>query len=221
MEQSVLHTVRRNPNTNVRAAGSSRSSVHRVLQQENKPLLPYHLQGVLSQTGMQISKHPAVQCFSQIPLKANHQRLHLKWAHEPTEWETDWHKVVFSDESRFDLWNHVGRLRVRRYAGERCVPKCVIERHSGQTPGVMQDNVRPHVAKTVRDFCSTQHMPPFPWTAYSPEVSPIEHVWDFVGRHLTLDLGPAASNDELLLRIHGILFHKLTFKICLTPCHDV
>ncbi|GFY31646.1 hypothetical protein TNCV_4199571 [Trichonephila clavipes] len=25
----------------------------------------------------------------------------------------------------------------RRYAGERCLPECVIERHSGLTPGVM------------------------------------------------------------------------------------
>ncbi|GFY33466.1 transposable element Tcb1 transposase [Trichonephila clavipes] len=43
-----------------------------------------------------------------------------------------------------------------------------------------------------------------PWPAYSPYVSPIEHVWDLVGRHHARDPRPAASKDELLLRIHAI-----------------
>ncbi|PRD36434.1 UNVERIFIED_CONTAM: hypothetical protein NCL1_08731 [Trichonephila clavipes] len=43
----------------------------------------------------------------------------------------------FSDESRFNLWDHDGRIRVRRYTGEHCLPECVIEQHSSQTPGVM------------------------------------------------------------------------------------
>ncbi|GFV66972.1 transposable element Tc1 transposase [Trichonephila clavipes] len=116
-------------------------------------------------------------------------------------------------ESRFNLWDHDGRIRVRRYAGERCLPGSVIERHRGLTPRVMpgvvlflqdilgaifqQENARPHVAKTVRDFCSTQHMQLLPWPAYSPDMSPIEHVWDLVDRRFARDPRPAASKDEL------------------------
>ncbi|GFV62948.1 hypothetical protein TNCV_4410121 [Trichonephila clavipes] len=59
------------------------------------------------------------------------------------------------------------------------------------------DNARPHVAKTVRDICSAQHMQLLPWPAYSLEMPPIEHVWDSVSWHLALDLHPAASKDEL------------------------
>ncbi|GFV37901.1 transposable element Tc1 transposase [Trichonephila clavipes] len=51
--------------------------------------------------------------------------------------QADWLQVVFSDESLFNLWNHDGCIRVRRYAGERCLPECVIERNSGLTTGVM------------------------------------------------------------------------------------
>ncbi|GFX65365.1 transposable element Tc1 transposase [Trichonephila clavipes] len=43
----------------------------------------------------------------------------------------------FSDESRFNLWHHDGRIRVMRYAGERHIPECNIERHNRRTPGVM------------------------------------------------------------------------------------
>nr|XP_042910796.1 uncharacterized protein LOC107441252 [Parasteatoda tepidariorum] len=73
----------------------------------------------------------------RIPLTADHRRLRRQWALEHRDWRADWHQVVFSDESRFNLWTHDGRVRVRRYAGQRCLPECIIERHSGRTPGVM------------------------------------------------------------------------------------
>ncbi|GFV61150.1 transposable element Tcb1 transposase [Trichonephila clavipes] len=47
------------------------------------------------------------------------------------------HRRLRENESRFNLWDHNGRIRVRRYAGERCLPEYVIERHSSLTPGVM------------------------------------------------------------------------------------
>ncbi|GFV13593.1 hypothetical protein TNCV_67961 [Trichonephila clavipes] len=73
-------------------------------------------------------------------------------------------------------------------------------------PGAIfqQDNACPHDAKAVRNFCSAQHMQLFPWPAYSPDMSPIEHVWDLVGRRLARDPRPAASKDKLLLCIQAI-----------------
>ncbi|GFV66760.1 hypothetical protein TNCV_3624451 [Trichonephila clavipes] len=41
---------------------------------------------------------------------------------------------VKSDESRLNLLGHDGRIRVRRYVDERCLPECFIEQHSGLTP---------------------------------------------------------------------------------------
>ncbi|GFX17616.1 transposable element Tc1 transposase [Trichonephila clavipes] len=68
-----------------------------------------------------------------------------------------------------------------------------------------QDNARSHVAKTVQDFCLAQHMQLLPWSAYSPYMSLIEHVWDLVGRRLALDPPrSAASNKGFLLRIQAI-----------------
>ncbi|GFS73188.1 transposable element Tcb2 transposase [Trichonephila clavipes] len=43
-----------------------------------------------------------------------------------------------------------------------------------------------------------------PWRAYSPDMSPIEHVWVLVSRRLARDTRPAASKDVLLLRIQAI-----------------
>ncbi|GFW34688.1 transposable element Tcb2 transposase [Trichonephila clavipes] len=70
-------------------------------------------------------------------------------------------------------------------------------------PGAIlqQDNSCPHVVKTVRVFCKAQHMLLPPLLAYSPDMSPIEPVWDLVDRRLTHDPDPAASKDKLLLRL--------------------
>ncbi|GFX27839.1 transposable element Tc1 transposase [Trichonephila clavipes] len=71
-----------------------------------------------------------------IPLTQNHRHLRLQWANVHRSWRADWQQVVFSHESRFNLWHHDGRIRVMRYAGERHIPECIIERHSRRTPGV-------------------------------------------------------------------------------------
>ncbi|GFX24105.1 transposable element Tcb1 transposase [Trichonephila clavipes] len=78
------------------------------------------------------------------PLTENHRRICLQWAHEHRAWQADWHQVVFSDESRFNLQDHDGRIRVRRYDGERCLPEYVIEQHSDLAPGVMVWGVISH-----------------------------------------------------------------------------
>ncbi|GFW64363.1 transposable element Tcb2 transposase [Trichonephila clavipes] len=49
-----------------------------------------------------------------------------------------------------------------------------------------------------------QHMQLLPLLAYLLDMSPIEHVVDLVGWRLARDLRPAASKDELLLRIQPI-----------------
>ena len=70
----------------------------------------------------------------RITLTLNHRRLRLQWANQHRDWRADWRHVVLSDESCLNLWYHDGRIRVRRYAVERHIPECIIERHSGRTP---------------------------------------------------------------------------------------
>ncbi|GFV06776.1 transposable element Tcb2 transposase [Trichonephila clavipes] len=156
----------------------------------------------------------------RIPLTQNHHRLRLQWANVHRSWRADWQQVFYSDESLFNLWHHDGRIRVRRYAAERHIPESIIERHSGRTPGVMvwgavgyhgrsqliriQDNARPHVDKTVKSYLDSQQVQLLPWPAYSPDMSPIKHVWNIVGRRLVRDLRPVVWTDELWLRIQTI-----------------
>ncbi|GBM32377.1 hypothetical protein AVEN_187268-1, partial [Araneus ventricosus] len=47
-----------------------------------------------------------------------------------------------------------------------------------------QDNARPHTARVAQDFL--RHVQTLPWPARSPDLSPIEHVWDQLKRQMPL-----------------------------------
>ncbi|GFW61712.1 uncharacterized protein TNCV_3706471 [Trichonephila clavipes] len=70
------------------------------------------------------------------------------------------------------------------------VDGCVCNGLMSTEAGKKQDNARPHVAKTIRDFCSAQYMQLLPWSAYSPNMLPIKYAWDSVGWRLARDARP-------------------------------
>jgi hypothetical protein len=47
-----------------------------------------------------------------------------------------------------------------------------------------QDNARPHIVRVVRDYLTQQNVDVLPWTTVSSDSSPIEDVWDEMGRPL-------------------------------------
>ncbi|GFT00741.1 transposable element Tcb2 transposase [Trichonephila clavipes] len=102
------------------------------------------------------------------------------------------------------LWDHDGRIRVRHYEDERCLPECVIERHSDLTLGVMVWGAISYHGRSNLPHIEAQHMQLLPGPAYSPDISPIELEWDLVGRRLARDPRTATSKDELLLHIQAI-----------------
>ncbi|UYV75593.1 hypothetical protein LAZ67_13000683 [Cordylochernes scorpioides] len=154
---------------------------------------------------------------------------------------TEWHRVVFSDESRFCLSSDSRRVRVWRRRGERSNPAAIVERPTVRQRGIMvwgaiaydsrspllriqgtmtaqryvddvlrpvtlpylqgvpnalyqQDNARPHTARISQQALQDVQMPS--WPPYSPDLTPIEHVWDIIGRRLHA-LPQPRSEDEL------------------------
>ena len=73
----------------------------------------------------------------RLPLSRDHQPLRLQWARERHHWRAEWRNVVFSDESHFNMSYNDGCIGVRRYAGERNLRACILQRHRGPTPSVM------------------------------------------------------------------------------------
>ncbi|GFV65382.1 transposable element Tc1 transposase [Trichonephila clavipes] len=117
------------------------------------------------------SKRP----FRALPLTPEHRQLRLKWCQARSMWNvTNWQKVVFSDESRFVLGTDDNRVRVWRRPGHflNGLPGAIFQ----------QDNARAHTARVAQDFL--RHFQTLPWPARSPDLSPVEHVWDQLKRQM-------------------------------------
>ncbi|UYV69117.1 VRK1 [Cordylochernes scorpioides] len=177
----------------------------------------------------------------RLPLTPPNRRQRLEWCRARSTWMTEWHRVVFSDESRFCLSSDSRRVRVWRRRGERSNPAAIVERPTVRQRGIMvwgaiaydsrspllriqgtmtaqryvddvlrpvtlpylqgvpnalyqQDNARPHTASISQQALQDVQM--LPWPPYSPDLSPIEHVWDIIGRRLHA-LPQPRSEDEL------------------------
>ncbi|UYV63197.1 hypothetical protein LAZ67_2003405 [Cordylochernes scorpioides] len=160
----------------------------------------------------------------RLPLTPPNRRQRLEWCRARSTWMTEWHRVVFSDESRFCLSSDSRRVRVWRRRGERSNPAAIVERPTVRQRGNMgtmtaqryvddvvrpvtlpylqgvpnalyqQDNARPHTARISQQDLQDVQM--LPWPPYSPDLSPIEHVWDIIGRRLHA-LPQPRSEDEL------------------------
>ncbi len=54
-----------------------------------------------------------------------------------------------------------------------------------------------HRARAVMDFLNQEGMTPLPWPPRSPDLNPIEHVWDFLGIQVRQRDPPVQNLHEL------------------------
>ncbi|UYV60636.1 Transposase [Cordylochernes scorpioides] len=228
----------------------------RLTKNANSPILievPEHNERIMLFKNRTISRRlvanglHSCRPLRRLPLTPPNRRQRLEWCRARSTWMTEWHRVVFSDESRFCLSSDSLRVRVWRRRGERSNPAAIVERPTVRQRGIMvwgaiaydsrspllriqgtmtaqryvddvlrpvtlpylqgvpnalyqQDNARPHTARISQQALQDVQM--LPWPPYSPDFSPIEHVWDIIGTNWYQILHVAFYKPEEYFRLH-------------------
>ena len=171
----------------------------------NRQISPKTVGSRLREIGLR-ARRPYVS----LPLIQARRLRHMAWltAHAPRLFPMrQWRQVLFTDKSRFTIAQMVDvgvptsrrtfcqRLCCRtgsvwgwlRYGlGRHCsrdkitVDYCVQQRNLI----LQQDDARPHVARVCQDFLANNNITPLAWPPYSPDLTPIEHMWDELDRRV-------------------------------------
>ena len=177
-------------------------------------------------------------------LTKTQQKNRLQWCKGKREWNEEWKNIIWSDESRFALFESDGRVKVWRRAGEAYNEECIkptvkfgggsimfwgcfgwrgvgplvaVEGNMNSDtyvdvlanylvpwirdhPSIIfqQDGAPCHTASYTIWWMLTHGIPLLDWVAQSPDLNPIEHLWDHLDCQIRKRQPLPNSKQELI-----------------------
>ncbi|GFV91263.1 transposable element Tcb1 transposase [Trichonephila clavipes] len=115
----------------------------------------------------------------------------MVWAGISLGYRTDLHIFKRCSVTAVRYQDEVLELIVRLYAAA-----------VGPTFVSMDDNARPHKGDIVDDYLESEGIARMAWPTYSPDLNPIENLWDALGRAVSSRFPPPATLIELETALH-------------------
>ncbi|GFW71322.1 transposable element Tc1 transposase [Trichonephila clavipes] len=160
-----------------------------------------------------------------VPLTPAHRRRRSLWCREHRNWrDNEWGRVLFTDENRFSLSSDSHRILIWREREAAIIPRTSLK-GTGSVNGIrycneillpymrlfrgamglqslfMDDNAPCHCTVAAKQLLESEDIERMDWPARSPDLNPIEHVWDFLGRRLAARTLPPVTIRKLRLAL--------------------
>jgi hypothetical protein len=94
-----------------------------------------------------------------------------------------------------------GIMNAQRYVADTIEPHFLPHFPTLPNPVFQQDNARPHIARVTLACFEQADVILLTWPPRSPELFPIEHVWDIIGRRLGNLMRPPQTLEDLRHKI--------------------
>ncbi|GFW66424.1 transposable element Tcb1 transposase [Trichonephila clavipes] len=153
-------------------------------------------------------------------LTRQHRTARLQWCREHHNWtEQDWACVLYSDESRFSLSSDCRRQLIWRESGTAYRPENIQEKDRYPTCSIMvwagimiNGHTRLQVVANgtmtgqryidevllPHDCLDSEGIQRLVWPARSPDLNPIENVWDALGRQVAGRNYPPTNKNSFI-----------------------